>query len=688
MAERELIIKYRIDNESRTFAAQEKARLKSVEDAADRSAKNQAKANRDAARESEREWKRANAEMLRDFNRVQAQRKRDSDKDKRDEAKSARELARDYERANREILRDFQRMQAEKARAEKRAAFESRKAAAETRAAWKKFEKEDTGISTLTKSILGLAGAYASLKTVGSVVEFFNTYWENARKSIGEAVAGANEYGESLRELATLRDRLGSTTTETREQLVYRGRTLQGRSDAIAYQEGFLNTAQSGIKGKSITQEEADKLMVLGGQYQAAAGGSADTQGNLLGALPGIMASGGKGANTAESVFAKFGQVQKILSEGGSSASSGFSQLLGNSSYSKTGLYRDIAQQAAVQSAFSVSSPDSAGTRVDQFTRATVGGLNKMRGMGVEGGEKQNAYLKGIGATAQMDPVQIGRLISGDISKRQQEAKAAGSELNVYDYLAKHGYTDEDTRKALLEFHSSNTSGELQSFLDMANAPASADGLNQKMAVYRATSPLARSRAIDVGKDAAQFSNATGANEYFRSIREQAFTNLKLQNPDRYSGTFDEWDASGTANAWWRREIVNESERMIRDEAKRAGVEIPTGAGTYEGPDGKSFSLSQSPLNYSFMEGDFQESDRNQAQFYYQIGQKIAERRVGNSGGNPAMVGSPVPGMDQMLNFMERTAKATERNEQTVRNRLPQLKGPVAKPAAGNVGRN
>jgi hypothetical protein len=522
-------------------------------------------------------------------------------------------------------------------------------------------------------SLKNLALGWASLGTAQKVLDFFYERFHAMRADITESVKDLEGFRKSVLGLAALNDRLGNTTAETRANLEFRQKTLQGREEATQFQEGILNTGQAAI-GRKIAREEFDRLAVKGGAFQAAVGGPAETHGEFLGALPSLMKTANGQLLKAEDVFAKQQQVFDILQKGGSSLSSGAGQLLKNSSLTAAGLYRDIAQQAALQSAFSLKAPESAGTLVDQFTRATVGALGKMRGSGVEGDEKQAEYLRGLGATDQMDPVQIGRLISADIARQQREDATRGLTTNPYAYLGHHGFVDQETKMALMQFHALNTPdarglSEYGVFEGLAAARPTAAGAEQKIREFQAVDPAAAAQRNKLAEDAAKAAQGAGAPEYYQHLKELAANRLLARGEIYGEGKtgrelVEYWESgmlnyiSGTGSA----QIAEEARKILEEQATAAGVKT-TKTGYTRGAGGQAVAGEVPILGYSH----YGQTEEERARTFYEFAGQVAGKG-----------GSPNAGIDQLIAVAKKQLESTERQEKLMREGQKAPVGPLA----------
>lgn len=399
----------RIAAEAEKQAAAQERSFKRAADAAARQAKRasdqQEGAFKRAADRAEKEAQRAANAQVREA-------KRASDKMAQEAQRAEDQKARVAQKAQEAISNLAGRMiTAEEARAtalgqihqkmnDKRVALAVKAMEREQAAGKSFFQKASESIGETLGSITPMtaalaAGTAAATFAVSALVE----KWADVARGIEKSIKFQDDYRKGTLPLAALKGHLGDTTTEMKEQLLLRSKTLQSQDQAKAFEEQMLNTGVVSIQAGQVTQAEFDKYKVRAGSFQAAQGESAATHGQLAGQMPSLLkakkdAKGKVIPFTSDELTAGESKLFDILSLGGATFESGTNQLLKNASLSSTGLYKDVYEQAALQSMFSGKTPESAGDLTNQFTRATVGGLGRMRGVQVEGAEKIGPYLK------------------------------------------------------------------------------------------------------------------------------------------------------------------------------------------------------------------------------------------------------------------------------------------------------
>lgn len=564
--------------------------------------------------------------------------KRAADAQGREAQRQADNAERWQAREYRDRVRFEQQRQREAQRTTDRAAREAeRRAEAEKRA----FEESTSGAEMFQNAVTGLAGAFASMISVDAVLGEIGDSFDRVQRTIVESAKFVNDYREALLELAALKGRMGGTGEEVVENLRFRAQTLQTADAAAEFQLAALGSGEAAIdKGgveKFISRTEFDKLMVLAGSMQAVEKGDAETYGALAGQVPTLM---GKHV-TGEEAFAKMSQFYKILQPGGSTFSSGVGQFLKNAPYSQ--LFNDPAEMMAVQSAFSVQNREGAGEQVQQFLRATVGGLGRMRGVQVEGdSQKVGQYLGGLGATDQMSPVQIGKLIAQDFRNQQASAATQGKKFNAMQYLLHQGYGNQEDRLSLMAFAELINSGTYsKTFEPLAQTMPSVDEAMAPIRRFQGADPAALMRRAGLSEELAKTGIGAGPNEYMQAIQRQAFA--RMQGRGDISGTYEEtmqapfWDIFAAGR---QRDVSSEAMSMLTEEATRVGVS----------PGEGQMALAGTP--------------DQMAQQYYDLATKI-----GQAGGNI------LPGSEELMKKMEQVMESTNRMTEAIADAQERARG-------------
>lgn len=559
---------------------------KEAKRAADQVAR-EAKRSADARiREDQRAGQNADRWVAREYRgRVDAERRKQgaieatAARQERESSRAAQNAEKWVGREYRDRVRFEQQKQREADRATRAAEKSAQREAAAIERANQKAGAFATTLQNVAGTFLGFVGFQAILNEIGGSFERAQNAAVNAAKFVGE-------YREALLELAALKGRLGETGPELQENLQFRAQTLQTREAATAFQLTALGAGEAGIdKGgveKSISEDEFKKLMVLVGSMQAAEGGAAETYGALAGQVPMLMGR----HTTGEESFRKIGQFYNILKPGGSTFSGGVEQFLKNAPYAQ--LFEDPAQMMALQSAFSIKNRGGAGEQVEQFMRATVGGLGRMRGVQVEGdSEKIGEYLKNIGATDQMTPVDIGKRVAADFAQQRTASAAKGEKFNPMSYLLHHGYGNQEDRMALMAFSDLMSSGVYEkTFEPLTQAMPTAAEAMQPIRRFQGADPAALNRGAELALELAKVNVGVGPREYAEQMYKVAFAQMKSEPG---SGITGEYEDVMSPNSWnpfdWNRQmqVRDRAAGNLMTEARRVGVEPGIGVGEIAG---------------------------------------------------------------------------------------------------------
>jgi hypothetical protein len=361
------------------------------------------------------------------------------------------------------------------------------------------------------------------------------------------------------------------------------------------------------------------------------------------------------------------------LKPGGTTFTSGMDQLLKQAPLITSGLYKDVADAASLLSAFSLSNKFGAGENVQQFTRATVGGIGKMRGVKLEGdSEKVGEYLRGLGATTQMDPIEIGKRISADLAREEAEAKARGEDANLYNYLMYHGYGAQEERMALLGFHGLQKTGQFQNIFEpLAKTPPPIDRAQLQIQQFQAADPLALAQKRDVASDLASVSKGVGAPEYYQNLKVLAYERLRARNEvygKAGQAGLEEWE-----NGWFgwidgsRQMIVDEARKVLEEQGKSVGVTLPRIVTKFS----EGAETVETPLDYSAFT-----SEESRAKAFYEFA-----GRIGAAGGKPNA------DLSELVALTKKQIEIAERSEKLMREGLKVPVGPLtpARPGPGWV---
>jgi hypothetical protein len=541
-----------------------------------------------AARQAQREQiklQREQAQAARVAMREQAAAERQAQREQAQAARQAQKeqlkLQREQAAAARAVQREQIQLQKEQERAQQRAAaaqqrqmmqgmvglYDLKMSAAELR------DKLDEASGAFKADMLatGMRGvALAAGMIVGQLIA--------GKQQAFEAQKMIKDYTLALRELAALKGFAGNTPKALAEDLQFRAATLQSRDESIAFQNAALGSGEAAINenpnAPGISKSEFKKAMQLTGAFQAVEGGSAETHGTLAGIIP--LISGKR--MTGEDVAREEQRLYNVFKPGGASFTSLAKQYSDISQFVSSKFYSP-EDASALLSAFSTTKRDKAGTTVEAFTRATVGGQDRNRGSGIEGSEKQGEYLRGLGVNDQMTAMQIGDLIVADLKKQEDVAAKKGLKANPYNYLTHHGYRNIEDINAVLQYKGLKDAGVMEStFLPLSRKTPTLAEATLPVEVARATTPELQDRKGELAADLANLKIGDPKTQNYYALQRMAFEKLKAQGSFGVTGDYENfaglWNTvtSGGAQQIGLQSVYGEMERMMNEERKKVGL--------------------------------------------------------------------------------------------------------------------
>ncbi len=451
------------------------------------------------------------------------------------------------------------------------------------------------GLAGASKQVLSFSAGMVGLQSASAVFGVVLDHVKEVNRAIFEAGEFVTNYRKSLQELSALKGDLGNTTKTLGEDIDFRLKTLQSRDDARAFQAAALGAGESTIDKPGrpglITPEEARRARELGGGFQASEGSSAATHGTLIGMMPQFLGR----RTTGEEVARKEAQLFKIFQPG----SAEFGPM--------TDMYNKLAplissktfdpmQAGALLSAFSTVSKEGAGQMVEQFTRGTIGGLDKTTKSRVEGGTPQGEYYKSIGISDDLvkhtKPEQIAFMIADkiadDLKKQEDAATKKGETFSAEVYLKHQGFANMEDARAIKAYAGLKQTGQLQTFLALASdaeLPSLAQAREPVVKAQR-VEPVMQARKAELADEASKVAVGAGEAEWRRNIQAVAFGNLKAKG--LVTGDYKE-EMSNRSNInptellfEERHKMELESQRLLFEEAKRVGVKTPAPAAPWE----------------------------------------------------------------------------------------------------------
>jgi hypothetical protein len=454
------------------------------------------------------------------------------------------------------------------------------------------------GVAQFGAGMVGLAGA-------SSVVGIIADQFVRVRDTAIESTKMVRDYRDMVKQLAEMKGTPGGTGAESAAQLQFRKLTLQTAPEAIEFQTRSQPGLDTAVQTGLMKPEEAQVFQALSGSYQAKEGGAAGAQGALVGGIPSWY---GK-AMTGQEAFAKEQNLKNIFKSGKYTWGEGagqFSQLSGE--MGAGGTY-EPQKLAALHAMFSQASEkgETATTLTKEFTTATLGGIDRKRGAGVEGGmeaaQAQGKYLRGLMSPSGGEqafkaadkgtdlPFRIGDLIAQDMAA---QAAKEGESFSPDVYLRHQGFQNQESINALKFYSSKKNSGEWEKqFLPLASQEANPEQVTAEVVGAQQKEPELIHRRALLAEESGNLSAGQGPQEYLGDIKRAAFGRRRSKEGG-YTGkeeSYSKYEDVQKINPWndfWYQSGANvnlESQEMLKREAERLHIKTGIHQGRYSGDD-------------------------------------------------------------------------------------------------------
>lgn len=570
MAEHDFQINFTV-NTSQTEQAreQEKQGYKSVEAVADQSIKNIQRASNEAAAErvqkvqelltAEQVAAKARENLIAQTNRAAIKAATDEldtvKQAERQKAEAAKQAAESAKKAQKEAADAAKRASKEQAEAAKQAAKEQAEAAREAAASQSAL---NSGISATVGSLLSVATAAGAITSLGSAVSYVATQFEAANKQAMDAASQAAGFRDKLKEIASLTGRPFADTQTMAREMDIRRQTLQASGDVTALQATAFGLAGSSLgtePGSKMTPDEFKTALIGAGQLQAIKGIDASAMGGMLGAQ--VLNS--KGTNiSGEDIKKQMYSLFKVADAGGMSPkqfADSFGQL---APMVKSGDIGSLTDLAGLMSTMSLSDPGTVTTRVQQLQRLTKGSINDVS---KPAGAKMSPseYLKGLGATDQMDMSAILGMMGKDVEAKSAEARKSGKTLSMDTYLRERGYGSIEDINAFKAFSANKDKSD--KFTEMAKATISAEEIQQQVRGF-AFSPQGFSARASLAEDQSRIGQGVGVGEYAQAYKRDLFARLKQRDESKpvfgWKGQYEDATSGMTGSMFFKEELAQD----------------------------------------------------------------------------------------------------------------------------------
>lgn len=661
---------------ARVEAAREAARqIRQIERAAAASARAEAKERATADRAAAREAAKAAKDAAREGSAA-------ARAEAKERAAAVREGVAAARQAEREAARQARleaKQRAESVREAEKAIRQAKAEAARQDRAENSQRKADmAALSNVVK-----AGAAAGVLALHQIESSF----QNISRQAMEATLKTIEYRKKLIELASLRGSPGVLGPELAKNLGIMSQTGMNQDEAASMTTAAYAGSSSLLdrpgRAGLVSREEYDKAIVLAGQYRQVMGGDPAAYGEATSMIPLLEGRRMTGDEIGGAMvkYDRLGALSKFRDPG-----SFFQQLKSVQGYVTSGVMSGT-RMAGLTSAMALSGPaEQAATRVEQAINAVSSGLVRDRGMKVAEGfedaaQTSSKYFADLGITSAMDPIQRLERISDDLIAK----RAADPAFNADEYLLTHGVSQQEGRRAIMQFSGSRREWDA-SFKPEMKATYTADTIRQTFGDASRNEPAIRQGLVDATTQAADVALGTkGA--YRDQMRRVAYESLRSQG--KTSGEFEEYTAPvGLTDLWNINRIGvggrnpatldTEAARLIEEDRKAKGLSplmFPGQPGAF-GLPGLPMSvkdvLTQGGAGTFDMFGPLQfRSPGSTADAYNQVGQAL---------------GGTIPGADVVFQQANTALTQAAQKLEKAADRLAPAAPRVVPPAPARVG--
>ena len=508
----------------------------------------------------------------------------------REAARAAAQTASERKNLEREVNATLKGLAKEQAQTVKEARAQEMATMKEAhKSAMALYADQQKGLAGYQKAVEGgaisvgkLGASMMGLSSAQSIVIAFVEHFDAIRRDAYDASKYIQSMRESVRELQALRDEMGHTGAGVAHVLEMTTKTLQKPGEVQAMESAGLGVGELGIgegKDKAMTRAEFTEALTAAGKMQTMEGGDPGAYGQMIGQI--ILQA--KQHMTPEEAEGRLNRLYEIQKPGGFKT---MSQAMGQYAKLNPLVSNDIyspEEAMGLASAFSVSSPEEAATKTEQYTRAILAGRLKARGMKVSKDVNlvtTDKYMKGLGISDQDSVMGMGDKIAADLKRQQEEATKKGKKFNAHDYLMTHGFGNQEERLAIMDYAGLKNSGRLEKIEAAQRAPLDNGAITRRFNERRSQDPLFQARAVETAESLAEAKQ--GAEEEPLVIAQRAaFARLKQQG--KITGSFNEWRNKGTAGRMtddylfggYHSQVNKETTAALAQEAQRVKADLP-----------------------------------------------------------------------------------------------------------------
>jgi len=437
-------------------------------------------------------------------------------------------------------------------------------------------EKDKTrSIQDSTGAVGKFAAGMAALQALAPVASTFAEHFSKIRTDAFKAAEEVMRMRGAVRELQALRGEMGQTGGGVSHVFDIARQTLQSPEQVQQMEAAGLGVGELALKTDK-DRAEFEKAMVAAGKFQTLEGGSSSAYGQMMGQI----ALQSRGSINAAEMEARANRLFKIQQPGGfRNMESALQQYSGLNALVMNDVYTP-EEAMGLASAFSVSSPNEAGTKAEQFTRAVMAGRIRNRGMAVSKDvdlEKSAEYFKEIGIGEQDSAIARGKKIADDLARQKAGSEAKGQKFNATEYLMLHGFANQQDALAIMDFAGLRNSGRLEKIEEAQNAPLEMGAISRRFDDRLKRDNFLKGRQVELAEQAATAKQGIEEEPLILAQRA-AFARLKAQG--KISGTFEEWQSKGFLQrgsedlffGGYHHQVNAEASRTLSAERERLGL--------------------------------------------------------------------------------------------------------------------
>jgi hypothetical protein len=456
------------------------------------------------------------------------------------------------------------------------------------------WDSQGVSIIGAGKAVAGFGLAMVGLNSASAILNQILERFQALRVAAMQASSDVINQAGRMRSLAALEGNFVAPTQTLLGITRLRAETQQSPEAAEAMVKAAKASGFGAIQAGRVSASDFDAFLKSQGRLQTLLNEDPAAIGKMAGLLP--LVTGKPKSTTAdlEALSERLFEIQRL--GGFESYSQSATQLGIVSPYVMKGVYTAPVAQAFL-SAFALGGEGGrAAEYLEQATRATSAGILRNRGMQIAPGYEQDyqrsaAYFKSLGVTTQTPAEDRFMPIIQDIIKQEDAAKAAGKYFSSLDYLLEKGFVNQEDRQALANLAGVHRIGLLEPLLAKAHQPLGGSTMIADAWQRAEADPVFIAQQAQIAAELRQQEAgvAGGVGTFKAVMQQQAYATLGGKTA--LGGDVDE-----IMSQWYfqdiifqrRRRIELEAQRMVHQEARKAGVDL---GGDWKDPKFDAFAF-------------------------------------------------------------------------------------------------